>query len=325
MYLLHPQLSSSIVLTHPKIVTPNLSNIKPTVSNGDTTASTFSIKRDPQNSNTNTSSSPAPSSSSTFNIKSCDTYGWTISYFQNGHHRRRDCEQQADPTASLNTSSAPVVIFNRALQQSPNVASAMWPSALNSATDTVSNLVSNHLSDSASYAPVLTAGLQLIMGDVGTFIAFAGNGIFSTPFASTDSPAHYSSGFTGALNTYLLSEIMAHNSISATPGGISPSNPCSTGPLCTYSYWSPVTGRQYTFTGSDTLSLINEWSDVDLPTLFDGAYNCTFAGQAGGSVVSLAADNTLNMACLSALPMYVRDTCPDGAVYVDGKCPFGFA
>ena len=64
--------------------------------------------------------------------------------------------------------------------------------------------------------------------------------------------------------------------------------------------------------------------EVDLPVLFDGAYNCTFAGRAGGSVVSLNADSSLNMACLSVLPMYRgKGACPDGAVWVDGKCPFG--
>ena len=62
---------------------------------------------------------------------------------------------------------------------------------------------------------------------------------------------------------------------------------------------------------------------ANLPALFDGAYNCTYAGQAGGSVVSLNADNSLNMACLSVLPMYISGSCPDGAVYVGKKCPFG--
>ena len=65
--------------------------------------------------------------------------------------------------------------------------------------------------------------------------------------------------------------------------------------------------------------------ELDLPVLFDGAYNCTFAGQAGGSVVSFNKDGSLDMACLSVLPMYVGKGggCPDGAVLVGGKCPFG--
>lgn len=63
--------------------------------------------------------------------------------------------------------------------------------------------------------------------------------------------------------------------------------------------------------------------EVDLPVLFDGAYNCTLAGRAGGSVVSVEADGALDMACLSVLPMYVKGACPAGAVLVKGKCPFG--
>ena len=62
---------------------------------------------------------------------------------------------------------------------------------------------------------------------------------------------------------------------------------------------------------------------ASMPALFDGAYNCTYAGQAGGSVASLNADNSLNMACMSVLPMYIDGDCPAGAVYVGGKCPFG--
>ena len=63
--------------------------------------------------------------------------------------------------------------------------------------------------------------------------------------------------------------------------------------------------------------------EADLPVLFDGAYNCTFAGQAGGSVVSLKADSSLNVACLSTFPMYIDGDCPEGATLVNGKCPFG--
>lgn len=201
----------------------------------------------------------------------------------------------------------------------------MWPSTLNTATNTLSNLASA-LANTASFAAILTAGLQLIMGDVGTFIAFAGNGIFSTPLPPTSEASAYNSGFTGALDTYILSEVLARNSISATPGSIVTTNPCASGSLCTSSYWSPVTGRQYSFSGSNTYFLITEamgTMEVDLGVLFDGAYNCTFAGQAGGSVVSLKADSSLNVACLSVLPMFIQGDCPEGATFVDGKCPFG--
>ena len=176
--------------------------------------------------------------------------------------------------------------------------------------------------------PIVNA-LQLIMSDIGTFIAFAGDGIFSTPFSQGDEPFGYSSGFTGALDTYILSEMLKGKSMSATPGQIVATNPCSNGdPLCDTYYWSPVTQRQYNFSDSSMFSLINQAQgqlEVDLPTLFDGAYNCTFAGQAGGSVVSLQADSSLNVACLSVLSIYIQGDCPEGATQVGGKCPFGLS
>ena len=319
-----------------KVVTPRSSTVS---SDGTTTTVTKSTKRDPQNSNAGTSSSSAPASSVSILSGGCG-YSWLASYYQDGRHHRRqqptNCANgtrtEADPDAStsspaaLDRSSPPVVIFTQALQQSPNVASTMWPSAFDPAADTLANLASAHLASSASFASILAAGLQLIMNDVGTFIAFAGNGIFSTPIPSASEPSAYTSGYTGALDTYILSAILAHNSISATPGSIVSANPCASGVLCKSSYWSPVTGRQYSFTGPNTYSLISEalaTLEVDLPVLFDGAYNCTFAGQAGGAVVSLEADSSLDMACLSVLPMYVKSGCPAGAVRVKGKCPFG--
>ena len=63
-----------------------------------------------------------------------------------------------------------------------------------------------------------------------------------------------------------------------------------------------------------------------MPVLFDGAYNCTFAGMAGGFAININPEHSLDVACLSTLPIYLShgSSCPDGAVWVDGKCPFGF-
>ena len=301
---------------------------------GTTVSSTSVSKRDPQDATTGTSSSSSPESSASSLPNGC-TYSWIASYYQNGRHHRRQLSvkcpngthAESDPNAStpttLDSSSPPVVIFNQALQQAPNVAATMWPSTVDPATDTLSNLVGAHLANSAN---ILNAGLQLIMNDVGTFIAFAGYGIFSTPLSPISLASAYSSGLTGGLATYVVSEILASNSISATPGSIVTTNPCTSSSLCSSTYWSPVTGRQYSFTGGDTYSFLSAArgsTEVDLGVLFDGAYNCTLAGLAGGSVVSLKADNSLNVACLSVLPMYIDGDCPEGATLVNGKCPFG--
>lgn len=253
-------------------------------------------------------------------------------YFQNGHHRRDEpnCtyEEEAatvaagvDPNASgiapLAADSAPVIIFNQALSQSANVASAMWPSPPNDATNTLADFAGGQFDSNAALTPILNAGLQLIMSDVATFIAFATNGIFSTPLTAEDLPNFYGQGLMGALGTFILSQVLASKSMSATP--------CSSGNQCHSFYQSPVTQRQYSF-DSNTYQVMNQAQDsldVDLPTLFDGAYNCTFAGLAGGSVVSVQANGPLNVACLSALPMYIQGDCPEGATFVGGKCPFG--
>ena len=307
-------------------------------SNDGTTVTTSSAsKRDPQDSNTGTSTGSAPQSSVSITTSGCG-YSWLASYYQNHRHHRRqqtpdNCPNntaEANPNAvgiaTLSPDSPPVVIFNQALKQSPNVAETMWPAPPNSATETVANLANGALQNKAVMAPIVSA-LQLLMSDIGTFIAFAGDGIFSTPFSQDDEPLGYKSGYTGALDTYILSEMLAGKSMSATSGQIVATNPCSTGnALCDKYYWSPVTQRQYTFSDSSMLTLINQVQgslEVDLPTLFDGAYNCTFAGQAGGSVVSLQGDSSLNVACLSVLPIYIQGDCPEGATQVSGKCPFG--
>jgi len=64
---------------------------------------------------------------------------------------------------------------------------------------------------------------------------------------------------------------------------------------------------------------------TSLPALFDGAYNCTMEGKAGGSMININPDGTLDTSCLSSVPIYLTkgDPCPQGAVFVDGKCPFG--
>ena len=76
----------------------------------------------------------------------------------------------------------------------------------------------------------------------------------------------------------------------------------------------------------NVLKLIEENQWADLPTMFDGAYNCTSQGfvKPLTSVVHLLADGTVDMSCLSALPVYITNgaSCPIGAVQVNGTCPF---
>ena len=143
------------------------------------------------------------------------------------------------------------------------------------------------------------------MNDVGTFIAFAGYGLFSNDSAYTTATLDQM-GALAALNTYFVSEVLRNNSVSGTAGPMMASSGCGTD-LCSGFYWSPVTGRQYYYTGGETIyGFLQQMTDnmgLDLPLLFDGAYNCTVAGTVGESIVSINPDSTLNVACLSALPI----------------------
>lgn len=263
---------------------------------------------------------------------------WTAAYFQDGrHHRRQVLPRLVNNQSYTNSTSvsqsldldgpiSPVTIFIQSLRQAPDVAAAIWPSTLNS-TDTITTAnLPNYLIGGANQDLLrsLNAGLDLIMNDVGTFIAFAGYGLFSSAPFPASVFLDLSTGFTGALDTYITSEILANNSISVTPGLVASSALCDPGPLCKSSYWSPVTGRRYQYTGDDsTFDFLQDLLDnaqLNLPVLFDGAYNCTMTGTIAGSVVSVNPDSSLNVACLSALPMNSaeNDESPQVAVQLDG-------
>ena len=103
-------------------------------------------------------------------------------------------------------------------------------------------------------------------------------------------------------------------------------------------YWSSCTQRTYTFrykgkaevfsdATSSLLDQIQKSRWASLLWMFDGSYNCTAAGRAGGSVLHNNDDGSVDFSCLSRLPMYLpcdRDTSCPTDVQVDGECPFGY-
>lgn len=202
----------------------------------------------------------------------------------------------------------------------------------------------------------LNAGLSLIMTDIPTFLNFSASGAWSTPnliqptVLTTSTP-----GIDLALLTYVTSETLAQQNFSIMP--LATGRDLDFVPLFNASrdshyngssdisraqgnetiYWSPNTQRQYQFVynggklanGSTVDPYVvlkqieaNKWAD--LPVLFDGAYNCTLEGKAGGPVVDVGNNGSLDVSCLSALPVYIGKgaSCPIGAVEVSGKCPF---
>ena len=202
----------------------------------------------------------------------------------------------------------------------------------------------------------LQSALTLIMTDIPTFIAWAAHGLYSGPSTAMMAPPA-DVGMTTAFDTYLIGQALCQSHFSATPWSTPNSKEsfqqgrtCTTlGDVCkdddgTAFYWSQAYQTQYTINeprkwasssagqqlGSevDAYGLLEyiETTDAYMPVLFDGAYNCTFAGMAGGFAININPDHSLDVACLSTLPIYLShgSSCPDGAVWVDGKCPFGF-
>ena len=192
------------------------------------------------------------------------------------------------------------------------------------------------------------------MSDVPTFSAWAAHGLYSGSTGSMNTIG--ANGLTSPLDTYIVGQVLSQSYFSATPsstrvskGQFQQGRTCTTlGDVCkdsngiTY-YWSQAYQTTYQINeprdwasdlASNQLDEVSaygffkyiETTDVYMPVLFDGAYNCTLEGKAGGSAVNLKADNSLDVACLSAFPIYLLkgSSCPTGAVQVGGKCPFGF-
>ena len=216
------------------------------------------------------------------------------------------------------------------------------------------------LANNTAYAEeMLQSALNLIMSDVPTFSSWAAHGLYSGP--TLFNLAQPATGITSAFTTYLVGEVLSQAGFSATPTtknffkeAFQDQRRCtSLGDVCEASnhisyYWSPVTQMQYEINEpsdwarhlgkqsvieefgyeSSAFGLLDyiETLDVYMPVLFDGAYNCTLEGKAGGSAVNINANGSLDVACLSSLPMYLSkgSSCPTGAVQVGGKCPFGF-
>lgn len=158
-----------------------------------------------------------------------------------------------------------------------------------------------------------------------------------------------------ALRTYITSESMKQNGWYAVPVGHitkekwdflqTPQTSCTpsrgVGNLCTQiapagdSYWwSPVTTMQYglkhdgdgTIKPHDLINLTSSEGWADMEALFDGAFNCTSNGWADSpsDLVHFNFDGSIDMSCLSKLPMKIEcgQECPLPAA--DGSCHFPF-
>lgn len=227
--------------------------------------------------------------------------------------------------------------------QAPTVARGIWPAGTESSQDVQIANVENELNNATSEtSAMLNAGLQLLMSDMTSFVNFASTGMFSG--AEPLSLPTEVSGLDMALRTFIVSNAMSSNGwhaavlVSVTREDVA-SNVSGDG--CTWHgpnnefcgdfiWYSDATEKAFVLASKKqldgTIDLLNtiiskDWST--LPMLFDGAYNCTVAGNHGTPPVHIKADGTLDMSCMSQLDICIPCGSPCPIALVNGVCPFG--
>ena len=243
-------------------------------------------------------------------------------------------------------------VLTISLQQAPSTAKALWPTGTQSSQSVQIANVESELGNSTNQlAAMINNAVQLLMSDVPTFVKFCESGEWSG--AQSLSLPSKVEGLDYALRTYMTSEVMNQNGWRSIPrlgpyetvqdvensiaGGTGFDCQMGNNSVCTNQvgsayYWSQATGTVYTlfnkdlqYTGPSPYQILqdtvnNNWAILEV--LFDGAFNCTKEGNFGNSVVNFNWDGTLDIACISQLPMTIHcgDPCPIPAV--SGKCPF---
>ncbi|KAL8806964.1 MAG: hypothetical protein Q9182_000945 [Xanthomendoza sp. 2 TL-2023] len=247
--------------------------------------------------------------------------------------------------------------FIIASQQAPNVGRALWPSGTDRSQSIQSadlHLKLGNISGELGY--MMDGGVRLLMTDPNTFVNYADNGRYSGPNVTdtgenssltipsgTDTVAY-------ALKTFLVSTSLWQNKWYSTfwlgPFYTQESVSKSFGRcqfddsgLCVLPtdsdmaiYWSPYTYRVYKLACEgpknalkprEMVRNILDYGWAPLSFLFDGGFNCTAEGRAGSTAVNFNYDGTLDLACVSQLPMYTLcgSICP--VTQTNGSCFFG--
>ncbi|KAL8892150.1 MAG: hypothetical protein Q9215_000907 [Flavoplaca cf. flavocitrina] len=238
-------------------------------------------------------------------------------------------------------------------QQAPNVGRALWPVGTDQSRFIQTGELRLQLANiSTAMSAMMDGGVRLLMTNIGTFANYADNGRYSGPNVTDTgegSPLTVPSAGDAvayALKTFLLSYSLWKNNWYATfhlgpyptAEDVRLAFNCEiqadTG-LCGTTgarYWSPYTQRVYELKveGPDEalepremVQTMLAYGWAPLSVLFDGAWNCTSEGRAGSSAVNFNYDGTLDLACVSQLPMYTNcgDMCP--TTRSNGSCLFG--
>ncbi|KAL8824260.1 MAG: hypothetical protein Q9191_005180, partial [Dirinaria sp. TL-2023a] len=222
------------------------------------------------------------------------------------------------------------------LEQAPAVSKALWPN-----TTSLRN---------ASTSALLNAGLDLIMRDVPTFVAFASGGQYAAAQPPVFDTNDNNDALVSAAQTYSTSVTLKQDGWYAVIGG--PSSSSSSTALRNFGYVnltqgsraytnssgaalyeSSVTRNIYSFQhrGNSTLSPIQLVNEIDsqgwaaLEVLFDGSFNCTSHGPPEPGLVGVGRDGSLDFGCLSSLPIFLGcgQACPTTR-RAGGKCPFAY-
>ncbi|KAL8662970.1 MAG: hypothetical protein Q9202_004293 [Teloschistes flavicans] len=242
-------------------------------------------------------------------------------------------------------------LWTSALAAAPSVPRAIWPNDTdNSQTISITSIAIS----TSNQGTFLQSGLDLLMSDIPTFLAFTRAGLFANSTLNAIIPRLVSRAhdLAGGLNTFITSKFLQAYGIFATPSNnaIDDRSTFETQNRCTLNaaswcvstrdrrsvyYWSPATHRQYQLrskgatpiTMPDLMRKITEAGWADAEVLFDGNFNCTARGNAGGRIVFVGEeDGVVDASCVSQLPMYLEcgTACPTDVVVGEGKCPFGF-
>lgn len=232
------------------------------------------------------------------------------------------------------------------VQQAPSFTKALWPSGTeDSKTIQVGQLNDLLGNATAQMTEMINNALVLLMSDMPTFVAFAESGRFSG--SESLSLPEKTAGLDYGLTTYMLSEAMAKNGwfiglflnyFGPVKGEDVPrlfgckysdNNVCTVPGMTVF--WSKDTGRVYLLTKqrSDGKTPLQVTQDIvaqgwaSLEVLFDGAYNCTAEGKAGSAAINFNWDGTLDISCVSQVPVNIGCGAPCPVAWVNGACPFG--
>lgn len=238
-------------------------------------------------------------------------------------------------------------------QQAPNVGRALWPTGTDQSRFIQTAELRLQLANiSADMSAMMDGGLRLVMTESNSFVNYANNGRYSGPnVTDTGEGSQLTVPSAGdavayALKTYLVSYSMWKNKWYstfnlgpyATIDDVYRAFGCTIDPqtgLCGEDgakYWSPYTQRVYdlkcegpeeALEPREMIKTILNYGWAPLNVLFDGGFNCTAEGRAGSSAVSFNYDGTLDLACVSQLPMLTGcgDMCP--TTRGNGSCLFG--